>query len=422
MSGRTSSRYPDELRSRAVRMVAETRTEGESEWAAMCRVAQLLGVTTLETVRKWVRQGQVDAGDRAGVTTEEAGEIKRLRRENAELRRANSILKAASKFLCGRARPAFSVIVDFVREHADRREDGGLRWSVEPICAVLSEHGLQVAPSTYYEHRGRSVSAREQREAYLLGEVRRVHAANYSVYGARKVWLQLNREGIEVARCTVERLMRAAGLHGAVRGKVKRTTIPSPSAEPVRDLVNRNFTPPAPDRLWVADITYVSTWSGRVYVAFVIDAYARRIIGWRCGTSMTTQLVLDALEHAVWTRQRKGRTLNSVVAHTDRGAQYTAIRYTERLADAGIAASVGSVGSSYDNALAETINGLYKTELIKPRGPWKNPDDVEYGTAEWVDWFDHHRLYQYCGDIPPIEAEQRYYAQHQAQQTAELSH
>lgn len=255
----------------------------------------------------------------------------------------------------------------------------------------------------------------------LLNEIRRVHAANYGVYGARKVWLALNREGIAVARCTVERLMRQDGLAGAVRGKVKRTTTADPAGPRARDLVRRGFAPLAPDRLWVADITYVSTWSGWVYVAFVTDAFARRIIGWRCGSSMSTQLVLDALEQAVWTRQRDGRDLEAVVAHADRGSQYTAIRYTERLAEAGIAASVGSVGSSYDNALAETINGLFKTELIKPRGPWRTLDAVEIATAEWVDWFNHRRLYEYCGDIPPADLEHAYYAQIRAQPTAELS-
>jgi putative transposase len=311
--------------------------------------------------------------------------------------------------------------VDFVREHADHREDGGLRWGVEPICAVLSEHGLPIAPSTYYEHVSRAPTGRDRRDAMLINEIRRVHAGNYAVYGARKVWLQLNREGIGVARCTIERLMRQEGLAGAVRGKAKRTTIADPTAPRARDLVRRDFAPLAPDRLWVADITYVSTWSGWVYVAFVIDAFARRIIGWRVGSSMSTQLVLDALDQAVWTRQREGHSMDSVVAHTDRGSQYTSIRYTERLAEANIAASVGSVGSSYDNALAESINGLYKTELIKPQGPWRTLDLVEFATAEWVDWFNHRRLYEYCGDIPPAEAEDHYYAHKTAQPPAELS-
>jgi putative transposase len=308
--------------------------------------------------------------------------------------------------------------VEFIREHADRRQplaDGGLRWGVEPICAVLSEHGLKIAPSTYYEHLARRPSARAQRDEVLLEHIRRVHGDNYSVYGARKVWLALNREGIAVARCTVERLMRAAGLVGARRGKVKKTTIADPDAARAADLVARQFAPTVPDRLWVADITYVSTWSGWVYVAFVTDAYARRILGWRCGTTMSTQLVLDALEQAIWTRQRVGASLESVVAHSDSGSQYTSLRYGERLIEAGIRPSVGSVGDSYDNALAETINGLYKTELIKPRGPWKTVDDVEIATAEWVDWFVHRRLYEYCGDIPPAELEAAYYAQHQPQ-------
>ncbi len=317
------------------------------------------------------------------------------------------------------------MIVDFIRGHRDHREDGGLRWGVEPICAVLSEHGLPIAPSTYYEHVSKGPTGQNRRDAMLINEIRRVHTANYGVYGARKVWLTLNREGIPVARCTIERLMRQEGLAGAVllmTGKVKRTTIPDLRASRAQGLVRRQFAPSAPDRLWVADITYVSTWSGWVYVAFVVDAYARRIIGWRCGSTMSTQLVLDALEQAVWTRQREGRPVDSVVAHTDRGSQYTAIRYTERLAEANIAASVGSVGSSYDNALAETINGLYKTELIKPRGPWRSLDLVEIATAEWVDWFNHRRLYEHCGDIPPAEAEDHYYARQDAQPTAELSH
>ncbi len=274
------------------------------------------------------------------------------------------------------------MIVDFVREHADHRDGDGLRWGVEPICTVLTENGLPVAPSRYYEYLKSAQSTRAQRDAVLVEEIRRVHASNYGVYGARKVWLALNCEGIPVTRCTVERLMTAEGLVGAVRGKVKRTTIPDARAPRPRDLVNRRFAPLAPDRLWAADMTYVSTWSGWVYVAFVIDAYARRIIGRWCGTSMTTQLVLDALEQAIWTRQRAGADLAQVVAHTDQGSQYVAIRYTERLADTGIMVSVGAVGSSYDNALAETMNGLYKTEVIKPCGPWKNVDAVECATAE----------------------------------------
>ena len=257
----------------------------------------------------------------------------------------------------------------------------------------------------------------------LVDQIRRVHADNYGVYGARKVWLTLNREGVPVARCTVERLMRQEGLAGAVRGKVKRTTIPDPTAERARDLVRRDFAPRAPDRLWVADITYVSTWSGWVYVAFVIDAYARRIIGWRCGSTMSTQLVLDALEQAVWTRQRD-RGIVDFGCGTHRPRVAVRVHPVHRTAGRRRTSRrrSGSVGSSYDNALAETINGLYKTELIKPRAPWRTLDVVEIATAEWVDWFNHRRLYEYCGDIPPVEAEDHYYAQQAAQPTAELSH
>ncbi|WP_458688781.1 IS3 family transposase [Nocardia tengchongensis] len=415
-------KYPVELRERAVRMFVEVRDQHESEWAAMTAVADLLGVGTPETVRKWVRQGEIDGGARPGVTSDESAELKRLRRENAELKRANGILKAASGFLRGRTGPAPALSVRFISEHQGRRENGGLRWGVESICAALAELGIKIAPSTYYEHRNRIPTRRENRDKELTVEITRVHRENFDVYGARKGWLQLNREGIAVARCRVERLMRGLGLRGAVRGKVKRTTIADPAAVRPADLVQRRFAPVAPNRLWVADITYVSTWSGWVYVAFVVDAYARRILGWRTSTSMTTTLVLDAIEHALWTRERDGWVVKDVVHHNDRGSQYTSIAFTERLAEAGIQPSVGAVGSSCDNALAETINGLYKAELIKPRAPWRTVDQVELATAEWVDWFNHRRLYRNCGDVPPVELEAAYYAQQPAQQPAELSH
>lgn len=303
----------------------------------------------------------------------------------------------------------------FIDTHVGERHDEGLRWGVESICEQLTELGCKIAPATYYEHRSRTPSAREVRDEELKPKIAQVHAANYGVYGARKVWLQLNRErpmdAPPIARCTVERLMGELGLHGAIRGKVKRTTIPDPAAKRPDDLVQRQFAPLAPDRLWVADITYVSTWAGWVYVAFVIDAYARRIIGWRTSTSMTAQLVLDAIDHAIWTRQREGRPVAGVIQHHDRGSQYTSAAYSERLAAEDIHGSVGAVGSSYDNALAESINGLYKTELIKARGPWRTIDQVEVATAEWVDWFNHRRLYKYCGDIPPAETEAAHYAQ-----------
>ena len=286
------------------------------------------------------------------------------------------------------------------------------RFGVEPICRVLTEHGVPIAPSTYYDAVTRPPSARALRDAQLKAAIARVHADNYGVYGARKVWLALNREGIPVARCTVERLMRELGLAGARRGKCKRTTVPDPAAARPADLVQRRFSPPAPDRLWVADFTYVPTWSGMVYVAFVIDAYSRRILGWRAATSMRTSLVLDALEQALWARRRDGRgSLAGLVHHTDAGSQYTSIAFTDRLAAAGAHPSVGTVGDAYDNALAESVIGLYKTELIKPGGPWRTADQVELATLDYVDWFNHQRLFETCGDIPPAELETAYYRQ-----------
>lgn len=274
---------------------------------------------------------------------------------------------------------------------------------------------MPVAPSTFYEQLHRRPCRRQLRDAELKEHIRRVHAANYGVYGARKVWLALNREGVEVARCTVERLMAELGLQGAVRGQVRRTTIADPGAARPADLVGRQFAPPAPNRLWVADLTYVSTWTGFAYVAFVTDAYARRILGWRVAATMATTMVLDSIEQAIWTRRQEGVfDLKDVVHHTDRGSQYTSIRFTERLAEAGIQPSVGAVGSSYDNALAETIIGLYKTELIYPGKPWKTVEDVELATARWVEWFNNRRLYRHCGDVPPAELESAHYAQARA--------
>lgn len=304
----------------------------------------------------------------------------------------------------------------FVTAHAGQ-DRGGLRWGVEPICRVLTEHGCPIAPSTYYAAlaRDRRPSAWHRRDELLKIEIIRVHDANYQVYGARKVWLALNRDGTAVARCTVERLMNELGLVGARRGRRVRTTVAAAAAARPPDLVERNFDPPAPNRTWVADFTYVSTWSGMVYVAFVIDAYSRRILGWRVATSMRTELVLDALEQAIWTRRQAGITqFDGLIHHHDAGAQYTSIAFTERLAHTGVAPSVGSVGDAYDNALAETVIGLFKTELIKPHGPWRTVDQVETATLDYVDWFNHRRLFESCGDIPPAELETAHYRQHAA--------
>jgi putative transposase len=286
------------------------------------------------------------------------------------------------------------------------------RFGVEPICRVLSGHGYPIAPSTYYDAAGRPPSARACRDEQLKDAITAVHQGNYGVYGARKVWLALNRQGIPVARCPVERLMRELGLAGARRGKRPQTTIADPGAARPTDLVQRQFTRPAPDRLWVADFTYVPTWSGMVYVAFVIDAYSRQILGWRAATSMRTALVPGALEQALWARRQAGqRSLAGLIHHTDAGSQYTSLAFTERLAAAGAQPSAGSVGDAYDNALAESVIGLYKTELIKPRGPWRTCEQVELATLHYVDWFNHQRLFEACGDIPPAELEAAYYRQ-----------
>lgn len=281
------------------------------------------------------------------------------------------------------------------------------RFGVEPICRQLP-----IAPSTYYEHKARErdpgrLPARQRQDAELIPEIERVYEENFRVYGARKVWRQLNREEINVARCTTERLMQRMGLRGVSRGKSHRTTWPDLNAERPGDLVERQFDATRPNELWVADITYVSTWRGVVYVAFVIDVFARMIVGWRVWNSLKTDLVLDALEQGLYNRTG----IEGLVHHSDRGSQYLSIRYTERLAEAGIASSVGSVGDSYDNALAETIIGLYKTELIRARGPWQDMDAVEYLTLQWVDWFNNKRLLEPIGNVPPMEKEQAYYEQ-----------
>ena len=282
-------------------------------------------------------------------------------------------------------------------------------YGVEPICKVM-----QIAPSTYWLHAQRQARPelrpeRAKRDDVLAHEVRRVWQANMQVYGVRKVWRQLHREGLEVARCTVARLMHRQGLQGAVRGKKLRTTIPDPAAARPSDKVQRVFYAQRPNQLWVSDFTYVSTWQGFVYVAFVIDVFARRIVGWRVSSTMRTDFVLDALEQALYER-RPGED-GSLIHHSDRGSQYVSIRYTERLAEAGIEPSVGSAGDAYDNAMAETINGLYKTEVINKRAPWKTKESVELATLEWVAWFHHHRLLEPIGNIPPAEAEANYYRQ-----------
>ena len=276
---------------------------------------------------------------------------------------------------------------------------------VEPICAMMP-----IAPSTYYEHKAREADPerlppRAKRDAILCEEIDRVWNENFQVYGVRKVWRQLHREGLAVARCTVERLMREMGLEGAVRGRKFKTTIPDDTAVRPSDLVDRDFTATRPNQLWVADLSYVATWRGFAYVAFVIDVFSRAIVGWRVSSCLRTGLALDALEQALHARP----DIDDLVHHSDRGVQYLSIRYTERLAEAGIEPSVGSVGDSYDNALAESVIGLYKTEIIRRRGPWRNLEAVEFATLEWVAWFNNQRLFEPIGNIPPVEFEEAYY-------------
>ena len=282
-----------------------------------------------------------------------------------------------------------------------------VKFGVEPICRVLP-----IAPSTYFAHAQRLANPakappRVRRDEELCKAIRRIFEENFQVYGARKIWQQLKREGQDVARCTIERLMKRLGLQGAVRGKPIKTTISDKKSPCPLDKVNRKFTAPKPNQLWVSDFTYVSTWTGFVYVAFIIDAFARYIVGWRVSRTAHAGFVLDALEQAL--HQRRPKKGTGLVHHSDRGSQYVSIKYTGRLLEAGLEPSVGSVGDSYDNALAETINGLYKTEVIHKRGPWRSLEAVEFATLEWVDWFNNRRIFEPIGDMPPAEAEARYY-------------
>lgn len=302
----------------------------------------------------------------------------------------------------------------FIDEHRDR-------FGVEPICRVLRQHGLQIAPSGYWAARSRPASPRRVRDVELTGHIRAVHAANFGVYGARKMWHELRRQGYRVARCTVERLMRDAGLAGVVRGRRIRTTVADAGHERAGDLLNRDFTASGPNRCWVADFTHVATWSGVVYVAFVVDVYSRAVVGWSAATNKRTPLVLAALDMGLWRRDWAGRPAGSgLIHHSDAGSQYTSFRFTTHLLDAGVDASVGSVGDALDNALMESTIGLYKTELVKPRGPWRSLAQVELATAEWVDWYNNQRLHSGTGYVPPTEYESMFYAQHQPREAVGL--
>ncbi|HHU3376847.1 IS3 family transposase [Escherichia coli] len=392
-----NTRFSPEVRQRAVRMVLESQGEYDSQWATICSIAPKIGCTP-ETLRVWVRQHERDTGGGdGGLTTAERQRLKELERENRELRRSNDILRQASAYFCeGGVRPPLEKmmpLLDKLRE----------QYGVGPLCSEL-----HIAPSTYYHcqqqrHHPDKRSARAQRDNWLKKEIQRVYDENHKVYGVRKVWRQLLREGIRVARCTVARLMAVMGLAGVLRGKKVRTTV-SRKAVAAGDRVNRQFVAERPDQLWVADFTYVSTWQGVVYVAFIIDVFAGYIVGWRVSSSMETTFVLDALEQALWARRPSG-----TVHHSDKGSQYVSLAYTQRLKEAGLLASTGSTGDSYDNAMAESINGLYKAEVIH-RKSWKNRAEVELATLTWVDWYNNRRLLERLGHTPPAEAEKAYYA------------
>ncbi|MWT73270.1 IS3 family transposase [Escherichia coli] len=404
MKAKSANRYPPELRERAVRMLLEHRGEYDSEPDAIRAISSKIGCH-YDTLRAWLRQHKIDVhgdvssarADGGGLTVDERQRLKELERENRELRRSNDILRQASAYFgTGGARPPLEKIMPLIERLSGAH-------GVGPVCRELD-----IAPSTYYWHQQRrqhpeQCSQREKRDAQISQEIKRVYEENYNVYGARKVWRQLLREGFSVARCTVERLMKMMGLRGVLRGKVIRTTVSRKTAA-AADRVHRQFVAERPNQLWCADFTYVSTWQGFAYVAFIIDVFAGMIVGWRVSSSMETTFVLDALEQALWARRPTG-----TIHHSDKGSQYVSLAYTQRLQDAELLASTGSTGDSYDNAMAESINGLYKAEVIH-RKSWKSHAEVELATLAWVDWYNNRRLMERLGHIPPAEAEKTYYA------------
>ncbi|EHN4741962.1 TPA: IS3 family transposase [Escherichia coli] len=392
-----NTRFSPEVRQRAVRMVLESQDEYDSQRAAICSIAPKTGCTP-ETLRVWILQHERDTGGGdGGLTTAERQRLKELERENRELRRSNDILRQASAYFGeGGVRPPLEKIMPLLDKLREQ-------YGVGPVCSEL-----HIAPSTYYHcqqqrHHPDKRSARAQRDDWLKREIQRVYDENHQVYGVRKVWRQLLREGIRVARCTVARLMAVMGLAGVLRGKKVRTTV-SRKTVAAGDRVNRQFVAERPDQLWVADFNYVSTWQGFVYVAFIIDVFAGYIVGWWVSSSMETTFMLDALEQALWARRPSG-----TIHHSDKGSQYVSLAYMERLKEAKLLASTGSTGDSYDNAMAESINGLYKAEVIH-RKIWKNRAEVELATLTWVDWYNNRRLLGRLGHTPPAEAEKAYYA------------
>ncbi|MBU8826538.1 IS3 family transposase [Mycolicibacterium goodii] len=409
-------RYDEKFKGRAVRLVADHRDEYDSEFACIQAVAQRLSIAT-ETLRRWMRQNQIDSGERDGVSTDMAWENRELKRKNRELEETIEILKAATKFLRAGERPATPLICGFIAEHR-------ARFGVAPICRVLTEHGCAIAPRTFYAWLSRPPSARTLWDTVITEVLAGYYEPDEhgrrppeSLYGATKMWAHLQRQGIAVARCTVERLMRANGWQGVTRAKKVRTTIADPAAARAADLVKRQFRVPAPNVLLVADFTYVRLASGVfVYTAFAIDAYAGRIVGWTCSASKEDRFVRQAIRHAAQLRLNEGNPLlGNTIHHSDAGSQYTSVRFGETLALSGLVASIGTVGDAFDNALAETTIGLYKTEAVRKdsplrRGPLHRLTDVEMLTAAWVHWYNTDRLMHRLGRIPPTEYEAIYYA------------
>ncbi|MFV1876401.1 IS3 family transposase [Nioella sp.] len=401
--------YPAELRERGVRLFQENRAAYTSDSAAYRAIAPKLGCSP-DSLRVWCQQAERDAGQRAGPTSAEKDRIKELEREIRELRTANEILKKASAYFAGGgARPPVQAMTAFIERHREV-------FGVGPICRVLG-----IAPSTFYalkaiERDPELASARAKRDTSDETAIKSVFEASRGRYGARKIWHVLRREGRDIARCTVERLMRAMQIQGVVRGRRVITTNPDAAQPCPDDKVNRAFVAQMPNQLWVSDFTYVSSWQGTVYVAFVIDVFARKIVGWRVSTSMTTGFVLDALNQAIC--QRAPSEADKLIHHSDRGSQYLSIKYTERLAEAGIDTSVGSVGDSYDNALAESTIGLFKTEVINFLGPWKSVGQVEWETLKWVDWYNTERLHSAIGYVTPQEKEEAFFADLNAKEKA----
>ncbi|MGQ4601644.1 IS3 family transposase [Nocardia sp. R6R-6] len=414
------AKYDEATKAKAVRLVVDHRDDYDSEWAAMKAVSARLGMTT-ETLRKWVRQAEIDRGDAEGTTTEAARTIREQKRKIAELEQTIEILSAATFFLRAGERPATEVICEFIAEHR-------VRFGVVPICRALTAHGCMIAPRTFHAWARRAPSKR----ALWDTTVTEILAGHYepdergrrtpeSLYGAEKMWAHLQRQGIGVARCTVERLMRANGWKGVVRRKKVRTTEPDPAASRAPDLVDRHFRVPAPNMLLVADFTYVRLATGAfVYTAFVVDAYAGRILGWECSTSKHATFVESAIRQAAAVRAREGHPIVGAIHHSDAGSQYTAVKLGETLTLSGLRSSIGSVGDAYDNALAETTIGLYKTEAIRDdspfrRGPLTRLADVELLTADWTGWYNQSRIMHRLGRRPPAEHEADYYALHAEQ-------